>query len=217
MPEVKEYTVYKFDELSDAAKERARDWWKEHVFSDSHDWEYVFDEAVRFGALLGIDIDRRSVRTMGGGTVTEPTIYFSGFSSQGDGACFEGDYAYAKGARKALLKEIGGESDGDKTLLRIADALQALQRKNFYRLTARMRHDGHYNHSGCMSVDVDGMSYDGWNIDTEADLRQLMRAFADWIYRQLEAEYEAQMEDETVDDNITANEYTFDINGKRED
>jgi len=216
MPETKEYTIYKFEELSDRAKEKARDWWRS-CENDDFQTDFIFEDAERVGALFGIEIDRRTYKTYGGGTGSAPTIYYSGFSSQGDGACFEGDYAYKKGGLKALLQEIGGESKGDKELIRIASALQDIQKKNFYRLTARMRHSGHYQHSGCMSVDVDGMSYDGWNIDTEADIRQLMRDFADWIYRQLEEEYYWRMEDEQVDEAITCNEYTFDINGKRED
>lgn len=219
MPETKEYTIYKFDELSDKAKEKARDWLRPLQFSDSSDWEFVYDDAATVGALIGIEIDRRTYKTIGGGTGSEPTIYFSGFSSQGDGACFEGDYSYAKGGLKALKQHIGGESDGDKTLINIAERLQNLQRKHFYRLEARMRHSGHYNHSGCMSVDVTRADTrdDFPGEDAEIELKQTMRDFADWIYRQLEAEYEYRISDEQLDDAMQANEYTFDINGNRED
>ena len=53
--------------------------------------------------------------------------------------------------------------------------------------------------------------------DAEKELTRLMRASADWIYGQLQREYEYQNEDETIDENIRANEYTFLENGERED
>ena len=72
---------------------------------------------------------------MGGGTRQKPCIWFSGFWSQGDGACFEGRYAYAP---RASLR-IRDYAPRDTELHRIADALQALQRLNFYQLTASFR------------------------------------------------------------------------------
>jgi hypothetical protein len=46
-------TVYQFDELSDKAKEKARDWFKGIL--DSDDFDSVTSEAERFGRLMGID------------------------------------------------------------------------------------------------------------------------------------------------------------------
>ena len=42
-----------------------------------------------------------------------------------------------------------------------------------------------------------------------------MRDFAQWIYDSLEKEYEYQMSDEFVTENIEANEYEFDEEGNR--
>lgn len=215
MPITKTVTLFTFEELSDRAKEKARDWWRNLEASD-FDHEFIFEDAERVGALIGITIDRRSYRTMGGGTGSAPVIYYSGFSSQGDGACFEGRYAYAKGGLKALTKEIGGESKGDKELLRIASELQDIQRRNFYRIECQMKHSGHYNHSGCMRVDHHGDNPSA-NVDDEQEVTQLMRDFADWIYDQLRTEYWWRMEDEQVDESITINGYTFTAEGKRED
>jgi hypothetical protein len=193
-PEVK--TLYTFDELEPCAKEKAREWYREGALD--HDWwDAVYEDAKQCGAIIGIEIDR---------------IYFSGFSSQGDGACFEGSYSYAKGAAKAISQH----APQDVELHRIADELQALQRANFYRLSARMKHSGHYSHSGCMSVDVDDSETrrEGW-LEVEQAVTQLMRDFADWIYRQLETEHDWLNADEQVDDSIRANEYTFDAEGNR--
>lgn len=193
----------KYSELSEQAKQKAIDEFARRAFTDAHDWEYVFTNAVEIGKLLGIEIDTRRHST-------EPVIYFSGFSSQDDGACFEGSYRYKKGA----LQAVKAHAPHDTELLRIAKALQDVQRKHFYALVASMSHRGHYYHSGCMSVSVEDSRDSYRDIgDAEDDITQLMREFADWIYRQLENEYEYQTSREAIEENIDANEYEFDEDG----
>jgi hypothetical protein len=87
MPETITKLVYLFDELNPAAKETARQWFREGLPSefleDRDDWE-------RVAAIIGVTFDRHDVRLMGGGTRSEANIWWSGFSSQGDGASWEG-------------------------------------------------------------------------------------------------------------------------------
>lgn len=197
----------KYEELDDAQKEKARDWYREASVHD--DWyDFVYEDAIRMGALMGIEISTKSWRTTGGRAGNSPAIYFSGFCSQGDGACFEGEYRYQKGGVQAVTKECGGQ---DKELIRIAQGLQGVQKKYFYRLLARCQHRGHYYHSGCMRVEVEHRddSYRDVN-DAEAEVTQLLRDFADWIYGRLEAEYDYLNSDEQVEESILANEYDFD-------
>ena len=209
---VVESCVFQYDELDDRAKERAREWYSRHVFEDSCDWEFVYEDAAEVADILGIDLRQRRDQLMGGGHRYEPSIYFSGFSHQGSGACFEGTYRYAKGATKKIREY----APQDKELHRIADELQAVQRKPFYHLIASMNHTGHYCHSGCMSVNVEDREDSYRDIgDAEDDITQLMRDFADWIYAQLEAEYDYQTSDEAVEEAIRINEYEFDENGYR--
>lgn len=79
-------TTYSFDELSDAAKEKAREW-----FRSGDDFSYyakaVIEDAKEIGKIMGIEIEE---------------VYYSGFSSQGDGASFKGHWAYEKGSVKAI-------------------------------------------------------------------------------------------------------------------
>ena len=209
---VVETNVFQYDELDDRAKERAREWYSRHVFEDSCDWEFVYEDAAEVADILGIDLRQRRVQLMGGGHRYEPSIYFSGFWSQGDGACFEGTYRYAKGATKKIREY----APQDKELHRIADELQAVQRKHFYHLIASMNHTGHYCHSGCMSVEVEHNEDRYRDIgDAEEEIKQLMRDFADWIYAALESEYDYQTSDEAVEEAIRANEYEFDEEGAR--
>lgn len=208
--EIIERTLFKFEELSDEAKEVARDWYREGD-DYSFDQEYVYEDASRMGKLMGIDLDTRPVKLMGGGTRYKPCIWYSGFSSQGDGACFEGSYRYQKGGVKAIKAECN-----DPELIRIATQLQEVQRQNFYKIRAKTSHRGHYYHSGCMPVDVYHSDDDYRDIGSAEDgITQLLRDFADWIYEQLENAYEYRMSDEAVDESIIANEYEFNEEGER--
>ena len=155
--------------------------------------------------LFGLDLDTRYIPLMNGGTRPEPTIYYSGFSSQGDGACFEGRYRYKKGA----LKDVKGHAGQDQELHRIVKALQEIQRKNFYQLAARTTHSGHYCHSGCMSVDVERQDEKEMPADAEETVKECLRDFADWIYKQLEAEYYYRTGEESCREAIEANDYEF--------
>ncbi len=86
MPDIIETTVYRFDELSDAAREKARAWYRDGGFD--HDWyDAVYEDFQRIAEFLGINFRTRSVHLMGGGARQELRIFFSGFWSQGDGAC----------------------------------------------------------------------------------------------------------------------------------
>jgi hypothetical protein len=209
MPRVMETTVYKFSELSDAAKEKAREWFRQGNL-DYDWWEFVYDDVATIADLIGIDLRTRPVKLCGGGTRHEPCIFFSGFSSQGDGASWEGTYSYKEGSVEAVKDH----APRDNELLRIAEGLYEIQRRYFYKLSARVKHSGHYYHSGCMDIDVDFGNFN-YNKDTDEELAQLLRDFADWIYKQLNNEYDYRMSDEAVDEDIEANEYEFDEGGHR--
>ena len=67
MPEIIETTVFRLSELSDAAKDRARAWYREGGFD--YDWYgAVYEDFERIAEILGIRFKTRSVRLMGGGT-----------------------------------------------------------------------------------------------------------------------------------------------------
>jgi hypothetical protein len=209
--ETTERTLYKFDELSESAQQKAMDEYRQFV-SENMDYEFVYEDAAAIGDILGIDLRTKTVTLMNGSTRLDPCIYWSGFRSQGDGACFEGSYRYAKGAAKRIREH----APLDAELHRIADRLQALQKAHFYGLKADMEHSGHYCHSGCMRVSVSHAWDDASGYDRELpedELRELMRDFADWVYRVLESEYEYQTADEAIRDGIEANGYEFTENG----
>jgi len=153
------------------------------------------------------------VRLLGGGSRAAPCIYFSGFWSQGDGACFEGHYAYARQA-SAKIRDYAPK---DAVLHQIADALQAAQRSNFYRLRAEVRHRGRYYHEYCMEIAVarDSATYQAVTGGAGDTVIEALRDLARWLYRQLEPEYEYLSSDEGVDAVICANAYMLTGAGQR--
>lgn len=209
----KQYPAYTFAELSEQAKEKARDWWRSGFEFYWHA-ETVIDDAADIAELFGLDIRQRRVDTPNHPTHKwgyAPSVYYSGFWSQGDGACFQGVYRYKKGA----LAAVKAYAPQDTELHRIVAALQSAQRKAFYKLGATTKHRGHYYHSGCMDVDVCHVK-DSWRdiSSAEDDVKEALRDFADWIYRNLEREHEYQNSDEVVDDTLVANDYRFTEEGE---
>lgn len=202
--------LYQFDELPDDAKEHAREWWRNLEAQDC-DLSAVLEDFEQIADLIGLELKTHSVKPYGGGTRQEANIYFSGFSSQGDGACFEGFYQYAKGAARKL-KEYAPQ---DTELARIADGLQELQRRNRYQITASCSHSGHYYHARSMSVDVERADEKALTAGAEEEMTELLRDLADWLYHQLEREYEYRRSDENVDESIRINEYEFTKEGRR--
>ncbi len=124
---VKETKVFTFDELSDKAKERARDWYREASNRDNYWSENVLEDAQTIGAMLGIEFKTRAYKTVGGKERSEPCIYWSGFWSQGDGASFEGRYSFHKGG----LRQLRAHAPQDAELDRIAGA--SYERANLLR------------------------------------------------------------------------------------
>lgn len=184
--------ILKFAELSDSAKEKARQWYREAGNSDEW-WDSVYEYTKTVAALMGVRID---------------SIGFSGFSCQGDGAHFTGGFGYAKGCVKAVR----AYASQDTELHRIAQDWQALQARYFYRLTGTISHYGHYQHSNCTRFEVyaDGLHA---TIEAEEAVAEVLRALMDWLYTKLEKESDYLNSDASVDENIKANEYEFTEDG----
>lgn len=212
MPSIIEITVYRFDELPEVARDNARAWYREGAFD--HDWyDAVFEDFQRIAEILGIRLRIRTSRLMGGGISASPCIWFTGFWSQGDGAAWEGSYAFRKGASSAVRSYAPMDSE----LHRIADELLAIQRRNFYQLQADVRHHDNYYHAFTMDIDVNRESPAGQDMteDAESTVTDLLRDLARWLYRQLEQEYDYLSSDAAVDEAVLANGYTFTESGRR--
>ena len=208
-------TVYTFDELSDKAKEKAREWYREGAL-DYEWWDYIFDDFQTITDALGFTIDTRRGSN-------ERAIYFSGFCSQGDGACFEGSFCAKDFDLGKLTKHLGDiDKHPDKDLSRIVIQFHAFVREH-PAFAATLNHTGHYCHSHSVSID-----WEEWGTDEDGDdesivtaetgevFDELARGLMNWLYRTLKDEHDWLLADEQVDESIRANGYTFTGTGKRE-
>lgn len=199
-----EVKVYQFDELEEKAKEKARAWWKQSSEGDQYWFESIFDDFESICKILGIRLD--------GYKNGQKSIFFSGFSSQGDGASWAGRYDYAKESGKKIREY----APKDETLHAIADRLTSIQRPYFYGLRAKVSQSGHYSHEMTMGIDW-AETENGREVKRE-DKDELLDAFRDlarWLYQTLEREYDWQNADAQVDELIRANEYEFNEDGSR--
>lgn len=178
-------TIYTLDELPEEIQEKVIDNFAQNI---EFDCDLIIDDAKEIGSLFGLDIDK---------------VYFRGFWSQGDGACFEGSYSYKRGG----LKAVKDYAPRDERLHAIVRDFQEFQRRNFYRLAATTKHRGHYYHEYSMWIDTDG------NDDIEDGFKELFADYARWIYRNLRDEYEFQTSEGAIRESIECNGYEFDEHG----
>lgn len=216
MPRTMEVQVYQFDELSDTAKDKARDWYRGCTGQDFGAFGELFEPAETAAALLGIDFATNTVQLSNGKTRQEPDIRWSGFSSQGDGASFVGSYTFKKDCAETIRQEFGT----DATLAKIADELTAFHCRYVLAHGSRewegqITQDGRYYHKRTMDATVTDENGDELDADVCSEFLEIMRDFAQWIYDGLEREYDYCMSDENAEDNIQANEYEFTEEGER--
>jgi len=190
-------TVYTYDELSETAQAKARDWYRQCSADDTFWSECCIEDIKQTCKMLGMEIK---------------DFYWSGFWSQGDGACFTGHYAYVAGS----AAKVAAEWLQDAEIARIGRELRDLQRKGFYGLTAHLTHRGRGVHEQSVEISVyeDRTGNDAPDDVSEA-LRDTLRDLMRWAYRRLESEYEYTNADEQVAENIRCNEYEFNEEGER--
>jgi len=99
-------------------------------------WGVVYDDFKHDMSAIGIEVDR---------------MYFSGFSSQGDGACFDGRVF----SWEDFLKSMGYE---DPALIGLAEQSWLF----------RVQHRGHYYHENCTTFYSDMASPDDYS-ESEMD------------------------------------------------
>lgn len=216
-------TTYTYQELSDEAKEVVKRWWYEHGVDP--DWyDYVYENFKNEGYELGFDVGRMN---------------FSGFYSQGDGACWSGQIDIVAWLRSHCEDSIA------------RDAWCALIQDDFTGKHMPIGYNSnHYSHSGTMSIShwegamfdynlegdeatlreqsiFKGMNcYDVFKIITSSDfpyksvadlaeaIEQSARDYADELYKQLREEYEHIISEENLIEMCEINDWKFDEEGK---
>jgi hypothetical protein len=213
MPQEKTITVYKYQELTGRAKERATATLQEWA-CDFEWWDCTQEDFHAFlTQLAGFD---------------NVTSQFSGFSSQGDGASFD-----FKGLDVAKLfsGDVSGYAPYSGIVMQWRDENAALIRKalrvkdSLYAVSAKNGYGTHYSHSRTRyaSLELDYPTeicanepkrvYAVVN-DLEKAITDIMRRLADAYYSSLESEYNSRHEESYLTDMADANEYLWDALGR---
>lgn len=185
--QVIETQVFKYSELSDAAKKKAREWYANASAGDNYFAEAIIEDAKQCAAIMGIVID---------------DVQWSGFWSQGDGFAFSGRYTYQPGAVKAIK----AHAPKTEALHTIAQQLQDQQRRFFYKLVV----DVEMGRGNNIRVNVEHSENRYQDVSvTEREIDDAMISFCAWVYGNLESEYEYQFSGEGLTETMEVNEYTF--------
>jgi len=189
---VKEYRVYKFDELSPKAKEKALE--DQRTF-EGEVWtadDYLVPNFKEDMGKLGF---------------SKVDVSYSGFWSQGDGASFTAlvdlpKYIKATKQEKKYAKLLKGMEEGD------IDDSALIERTN--------HQDSHEN-----TVRAGDVHYHGSDEETQKqadalseDLTQFVREESKKLYDKMESDYEDATSDEALKESIEMNEYEFTEDGK---
>lgn len=189
-----ETKVYALSELSPNAREKAREW---HRSSGLWDGDCTIEDAKQCLAIAGFEIEN---------------VYYSGFSSQGDGACFEGRWHASDAKGEAAMK---AHAPKDARLHYIAQECARIA-SLYPQASMSVKQRGHYNHEHCTDFTVNVSDDDSPEAgDASEALEEVSKDAMRWIYRQLESDYNWHNADEQVDESIEANRYTFTEDGKR--
>lgn len=205
--------AYKFEELSDSAKNKVRDW-----FSQDIDLAYVIDDYKEKGDALGFRID---------------DVQYSVSYSQGDGASWTGVVDIPTFAARV--------PDSDPNYAAYIVLIELMRDGWVGNKVAIVRSSYWYSHSGTMGIegisperffDQDTTIYDGIlqganvlelfdNVVTEdfletvqVDILNAAKSFADDIHTALEEAYEWEIGDEHIAECADINEWLFDENGE---
>ena len=203
-----EVNVFEFEELSDKAKEKARDWWREGGLH--HDWwEFVFEDFVAICNAIGIDVHVRYNYLPDGSVTSEPNIVFEvERPNGGDFASFSGSWSYKQDAQESLA----AYAPKDEVLRGIAADLQEAQDENDGELIADICYSGYGDH---MVAEVSRKDHVGVVGDAEVEVPDIIERLNDWLQQSLAKELDYRMSDETVDEDIICNGYEFTEDGKR--
>jgi len=209
--------TYTFDELSEAAKRTAIEWYK-NTYTDDDIWHYgVYDDFIELTKTLGITIDRKG-------------IGFSGFWSQGDGSHFTETFnnteimEFIEAVNADKWKEYISGKAGELENLRkitITPRFKNLINGGNIDMTISTRSANHYSYM------VDTWEFNTVNnnnniplIDSViegiiSDVVYNLHTLNNWLYRQLETAYDYAQTDEYISEEIRANEYKFTEEGRR--
>jgi hypothetical protein len=189
---IMETRVYPFNELSDSAKKYAIG--KNQDINTNFEWyDFTIEQATEMMEFLGF---------------SNVKISFSGFRSQGDGACFTGEYRY----NPEWEKEFGDSGYIDKEFMGYGQELHDVQAKFAFDLCTTVANNGsRYCHENSVSVStfLNETPYVDIDIDAESSMEAICKDIMREIYRRLGEEYDYLVSNDTIIETIEASGYEF--------
>jgi hypothetical protein len=189
MPTKTSYDLYRLDELAPAVQAKVLD--RERCVNVDDEWWSEATVSAWKGVLAAKGYE-------------EPRILFSGFGSQGDGACFEASVNLG-----VWLSERKPGGSYDRLLAAFAGDEVAIT----------IRHAGRYCHAYSTEVVV---SYDGGDARIDAEIDEVRTEIVEdvvglsqQLYRDLEEEYFALTDDRAVAETLRSNDTLFHVDGCR--
>ena len=184
-------TLYSFNELPSEVQEKVIE--DNRNINLDHNWyDFIYDNWKEKLTAFGF---------------INPEIYFSGFYSQGDGACFDADIDL-----ETVLKNAPEEY---KKLILANNYIEFI--------ISSYGMSNIYSHEQTKKIDF-SITKDHKLIKINTGFSTILEKFLNWleskriefcqqIYKDLQESYEYLTSDEAVKNTIIANEYTFEING----
>lgn len=177
----------KYQDLPEERKEQERQKYREHGLNYDW-WGGVYDYAKETAGKFGLEIE---------------DIFFSGFWSQGDGACFTGMLRFKACDESELPEEVRGIY---RTLHEVDSLIKILDSDE--RLYGLITTIGNYSNKSTTQ-------FGSYNVGAEDDIvaaheegiEEALYDYSRWIYRTLEEEYEYLTSDEAIDELLHDEEY----------
>ena len=181
-------TVYELEEVKEKAIENNR-----YINVDSDDWyEFVISDWKEKLEQVGF---------------SDPEIHFSGFYSQGDGACFDcKSFDISR-----LLKNLDFTDKQKARIVELQDDFSiSIEKNGFYNL---------YSHERTRYTEIDYFFVEKQSdkdllLNLEKQIEEMRLDFCRKIYSELRDAFEDLTSDQAVYDTLQANEYLFEENGK---
>jgi hypothetical protein len=203
--------VYQYNELDENAKKKARNWYSEGIDFVWYDFlEEDFHEFLKKIGFKNVD------------------SHFSGFNSQGDGASFDfKGLDFSVFFDKSFHDTLEDNFKPYSTIFLNWKALNHLLLKKVFRfhenliISSENVGVGRYCHDHTRRANVEGDFYktmkraEKYLRPLEDSLTDLMVSLSRAYYKSLEKEWDYMNSEESIKENIEANEYTFTKDGKR--
>lgn len=196
--------VYKFSELSEQAKTKAIEQFRD--INVDHDWwDFTYEDFKSLCATIGVDVDLKKT-------------FFNGFYTQGSGSSFTADidiFKLIEGVKSEAWKQYAPDAKLEfypitKNMERVAHFMSAAvephNRETSVNVTANNEADQSYNDLPNVNKAI---------LELEEFLQDVADNLNHWLFTSLEKEFDYLMSDEAVIETIEANEYEFTKDGKQ--